>query len=119
MMIEKINKKWVLNKRPEGMPDDDCWKLEEVPIPEIKEGSILIKTLYLSIDPYMRGRMNDAKSYADPIKLGEVMTGESVGVVVESKSDNFSVGDYGCRDSRRANGQNTRLSCGRSCWWRD
>ena len=95
-MIEKINKKWVLNKRPEGMPDDDCWKLEEVPIPEIKEGSILIKTLYLSIDPYMRGRMNDAKSYADPIKIGEVMTGESVGVVVESKSDNFSVGDYVC-----------------------
>ena len=95
-MTEKINKKWVLNKRPEGMPDDDCWKLEEAPIPEIKEGSILIKTLYLSIDPYMRGRMNDAKSYADPIKIGEVMTGESVGVVVESKSDNFSVGDYVC-----------------------
>ena len=95
-MIEEINKKWVLNKRPEGMPDDDCWKLEEVPIPEVKEGSILIKTLYLSIDPYMRGRMNDAKSYADPIKIGEVMTGESVGVVVESKSDNFSVGDYVC-----------------------
>ena len=78
------------------MPDDDCWKLEEVPIPEVKEGSILIKTLYLSIDPYMRGRMNDAKSYADPIKIGEVMTGESVGVVVESKSDNFTVGDYVC-----------------------
>ena len=44
-------------------------KLEEVPVPEIEEGNILIKTLYLSIDPYMRGRMNDAKSYADPIKI--------------------------------------------------
>ncbi len=86
-MTEKINKKWVLNKRPEGMPEDDCWKLEEVPVPEIEEGNILIKTLYLSIDPYMRGRMNDAKSYADPIKIGEVMTGESVGIVIESKPD--------------------------------
>ena len=95
-MTEKINKKWVLNKRPEGMPEDDCWKLVEVPVPEIEEGNILIKTLYLSIDPYMRGRMNDAKSYADPIKIGEVMTGESVGIVVESKSDNYSVGDYVC-----------------------
>ena len=95
-MTEKINKKWLLNKRPEGMPDDDCWRLEEVPVPEIEEGNILIKTLYLSIDPYMRGRMNDAKSYADPIKIGEVMTGESIGIVVESKSDNYIVGDYVC-----------------------
>ena len=45
-MTEKINKKWVLNKRPEGMPEDDCWKLEEVPVPEIEEENILIKTLY-------------------------------------------------------------------------
>lgn len=95
-MTELLNQKWVLNKRPEGMPEDECWKLEEVPVPEIAEGNILIKALYLSIDPYMRGRMNDAKSYADPIKIGEVMTGESVGVVVKSKSDNFSEGDYVC-----------------------
>ena len=95
-MTEAINKRWVLNKRPVGMPEDECWKLVELPVPEIEEGNILIKTLYLSIDPYMRGRMNDAKSYADPIKLGEIMTGESVGVVIESKSDNFKVGDYVC-----------------------
>ena len=94
-MTEK-NKRWVLAKRPEGMPQDDCWNLIETEIPEIEEGSILIKVLYVSIDPYMRGRMNDAKSYADPIQIGEVMTGESVGVVVESKSDNFIVGDYVC-----------------------
>ena len=80
-MTEK-NKRWVLAKRPEGMPQDDCWNLIETEIPEIEEGSILIKVLYLSIDPYMRGRMNDAKSYADPIQIGEIMTGESVGVVV-------------------------------------
>jgi NADPH-dependent curcumin reductase CurA len=95
-MTELINKRWVLNKRPVGMPEDECWKLVELPVPEIEEGNILIKTLYLSIDPYMRGRMNDAKSYADPIKLGEIMTGESVGTVIESKSDNFKVGDYVC-----------------------
>ena len=95
-MTEAINKRWVLNKRPVGMPEDECWKLVELPVPEIEEGNILIKTLYLSIDPYMRGRMNDTKSYADPIKLGEIMTGESVGVVIESKSDNFKVGDYVC-----------------------
>jgi len=95
-MTELINKRWVLNKRPVGMPEDECWKLVELPVSEIEEGNILIKTLYLSIDPYMRGRMNDAKSYADPIKLGEIMTGESVGTVIESKSDNFKVGDYVC-----------------------
>ena len=95
-MTELINKRWVLNKRPVGMPEDECWKLVELPVPEIEEGNILIKTLYLSIDPYMRGRMNDAKSYADPIKLGEIMTGESVGMVIESKSDNFKVGDFVC-----------------------
>ena len=55
-MIEEINKKWVLNKRPEGMPDDDCWKLEEVPIPEVKEGSILIKTCLLYTSPSPRDR---------------------------------------------------------------
>tara|TARA_Y100000590_G_scaffold92544_1_gene104632 strand:+ start:17867 stop:18892 length:1026 start_codon:yes stop_codon:yes gene_type:complete len=95
-MTELINKRWVLNKRPEGMPENDCWKLEEIPVTEIAEGNILIKTLFLSIDPYMRGRMNDAESYADPIKIGEVMTGETLGVVVQSKSKNFNVGDHVC-----------------------
>jgi len=94
--MSQMNKRWVLAKRPEGMPQDDCWNLIDTQVPVIEEGSILIKVLYLSIDPYMRGRMNDAKSYADPIQIGEVMTGESVGIVVESKSDNFTVGDYVC-----------------------
>ena len=50
-MTELINKKWVLNKRPEGMPENDCWKLEETPVSEIAEGNILITPLFLSIDP--------------------------------------------------------------------
>ena len=61
--MEKINKRWVLAKRPEGMPEDECWKLEEASINDLDENQILIKVMYLSIDPYMRGRMNDMKSY--------------------------------------------------------
>ena len=95
-MTTYINQQWLLDKRPTGMPEDDCWKLNEHQVPELKEGELLIKVLYLSIDPYMRGRMNDGESYADPAALGEPMTGESVGVVVESKSDKYIVGEYLC-----------------------
>ena len=55
--MEKINKRWVLAKRPEGMPEDECWKLEEASINDLDESQILIKVMYLSIDPYMRGRI--------------------------------------------------------------
>ena len=95
-MTTYINQQWLLDKRPTGMPEDECWKLNEQEVPELKEGELLIKVLYLSIDPYMRGRMNDGESYADPAALGEPMTGESVGVVVESKSDKYIVGEYLC-----------------------
>ena len=63
--MTRINQRWLLDKRPEGMPEDNCWKWEEVDVPELKNGEILIKSLYLSIDPYMRGRMNDAVSYTE------------------------------------------------------
>ena len=95
-MTTYINQQWLLDKRPSGMPDDECWKWNEVEVPELKEGELLIKVLYLSIDPYMRGRMNDGESYAAPAALGEPMTGESIGVVVESKSDKYIKGDYLC-----------------------
>ena len=78
------------------MPTDDCWKLNEEKITSIKKNEILIEVKYLSIDPYMRGRMNDSKSYAAPAKIGEPMTGETAGVVVESNSNLFSVGDKVC-----------------------
>ena len=87
--MEKINKRWVLAKRPKGMPEDECWKLEEASIKDLDENQILIKVMYLSIDPYMRGRMNDMKSYTDPVAIGEVMTGESVGQVIQSRSEKF------------------------------
>ena len=92
--MEKINKRWVLAKRPEGMPEDECWKLEEASINDLDENQILIKVMYLSIDPYMRGRMNDMKSYTEPVAIGEVMTGESVGQVIQSRSEKFQIGDY-------------------------
>ena len=78
------------------MPEDDCWKLNEESITSIKNNEIIIEVKYLSIDPYMRGRMNDSKSYAAPAKIGEPMTGETAGVVVESNSDLFNVGDKVC-----------------------
>ena len=91
-----MNMQWLLDKRPTGMPENECWKLNEDEISEIGKNEILIEVKYLSIDPYMRGRMNDSKSYAAPAKLGEPMTGETVGVVVESNSNLFEVGDKVC-----------------------
>ena len=90
------NNKWLLNKRPSGMPGDECWLLDKESISDISKNEILIKVDYLSIDPYMRGRMNDSKSYAPPAKIGEPMTGETVGTVVETKSNKFNAGDKVC-----------------------
>ena len=69
-----------------GEPSDECFRLEEVDVPELSEGQLLIKVGWLSLDPYMRGRMNDVKSYVEPLQIGDVMTGESTGVVVKSSS---------------------------------
>jgi Putative NADP-dependent oxidoreductases len=94
--MEYINKQFLLDKRPVGMPEDDCWKLNEEKITSLKKNEILIEVKYLSIDPYMRGRMNDSMSYAPPAKIGEPMTGETAGVVIESNSNLYSVGDKVC-----------------------
>ena len=94
--MEYINKQYLLDKRPTGMPKDDCWKMNDERISRISNNEILIEAKYLSIDPYMRGRMNDSRSYAAPAKIGEPMTGETAGVVVESKSKLFRVGDKVC-----------------------
>ena len=88
------NQRIVFNKRPVGEPSDECFRLEEVDVPELSEGQLLIKVGWLSLDPYMRGRMNDVKSYVEPLQIGDVMTGESTGVVVKSSSPHFKPGDY-------------------------
>lgn len=88
------NRKIIMAKRPVGEPSDDCFALVEEPVPELQAGQILIKVLWLSLDPYMRGRMNDVKSYATPLQVGEVMVGETAGVVIDSRSPHYQAGDH-------------------------
>lgn len=90
------NTRIVLARRPTGLPAADDYRLEKEPISEPEEGQVLIKVLYLSLDPYMRGRMSQEKSYADPVPIGGTITGESAGVVVKSSSMRFREGDYVC-----------------------
>lgn len=88
------NRRIVLAQRPQGLPDENTLCLEEVSIPEAGAGEMLLRTAYLSLDPYMRGRMNDAKSYAEPVKIDEVMTGQVVAEVVSSNIDGYAPGDF-------------------------
>ncbi len=83
----------VLNSRPVGAPTADNFRMREQRIPEPAEGELLLRTLYLSLDPYMRGRMSDAKSYAKPMAVGDVMVGGTVSRVQASKHDGFKEGD--------------------------
>ena len=94
--MEYTNKQLLLDKRPIGMPKDECWKINHQKISLVKKDEILIKVKYLSIDPYMRGRMNASRSYAAPAKIGEPMTGETAGEVIISNSELFNVGDLVC-----------------------
>jgi NADPH-dependent curcumin reductase CurA len=87
------NKQIHLVSRPEGEPTAANFKLVEAPVPELKDGQVLVRNHYLSLDPYMRGRMNEGKSYAQPQPLNEVMIGGTVGEVVASKNPAFKVGD--------------------------
>lgn len=82
-----------LASRPQGEPTVDNFKLVQTAVPELAEGQVLIRNHFLSLDPYMRGRMNDGKSYAQPQPLNEVMLGGTVGEVVASKNTAFAVGD--------------------------
>jgi NADPH-dependent curcumin reductase CurA len=88
-----MNKQLKLAKRPFVLPQKDTWVLETNPIPTIKEGEFLLKQEYVSLDPAMRGWMNDTKSYVPPIQIGEIMRAGSSGTVVESKNPDFKIGD--------------------------
>lgn len=83
-----------LASRPEGRPTDANFELAEVPVPEPGEGQALVRNVYLSVDPYMRGRMRDTKSYVPPWPVGEVMDGGAVGRVVASNTPDLSEGDW-------------------------
>jgi NADPH-dependent curcumin reductase CurA len=86
-------KAWSLKSRPSGMPASVNFELIDQPYQPLKDGEIRVTNSWLSVDPYMRGRMNDVKSYAEPFQLGEPMQGGAVGVVTESRADNFAIGD--------------------------
>jgi NADPH-dependent curcumin reductase CurA len=88
------NKQILLAARPTGFPKLTDFRLVETPIPEPAEGEFLVGISYLSVDPYMRGRMNAARSYAEPQKLDEVMGGGAVGKVLASRHPNFKEGEY-------------------------
>jgi len=87
------NQQILLAARPQGFPKLTDFRQVETPLPEVTAGHFLVRTLYLSVDPYMRGRMNDRKSYAPPAQLDEVMIGGAVAQVVESQHDKFQPGD--------------------------
>lgn len=93
LMTQETSKRIILAKRPVGMPTIEDFQFEEGPLPQPGEGEVLIRTSYLSVDPYMRGRMNDRKSYVPPYELGKVILGGAVGEVILSQADEFQVGD--------------------------
>jgi NADPH-dependent curcumin reductase CurA len=84
---------WHLMNRPKGLPTDDDFALKEIELPPVGDGMIRIRNQWLSVDPYMRGRMNDVKSYVPPFQIGEPMDGGAVGEVVESNAEGFAPGD--------------------------
>ena len=90
----ETNLQFRLAARPVGMVKDSDWQQVDEPLRELADGEIRIKVLYLSLDPAMRGWMNEGKSYIRPVGIGEVMRAGGVGIVTESKSPKFAVGDY-------------------------
>jgi NADPH-dependent curcumin reductase CurA len=92
-MIPKTHRRIVLARRPPAEVAETDFRLEEVAVPEPGPGQLLVRVIYLSLDPYMRGRMRDVASYAAPVALGEVMTGGTVGEVVKSNHPDYKAGD--------------------------
>jgi NADPH:quinone reductase len=111
--MSTMNKQILLAARPVGFPKESDFNLVESPVPTAGEGQILVRSIYLSVDPYMRGRMNDVKSYAAPVPIGGVMGGGVVGRVAQSKNPAFKEGDivegmFGWQDYAVSDGQGVR-----------
>lgn len=83
-----------LVSRPNGEPLAENFLVKEVEIKEVKENEILVKNLWMSVDPYMRGRMIDRKSYVPPFELGKTLEGGAIGIVIKSKCPDFKEGDF-------------------------
>ncbi len=91
--MTEFNRRIVLASRPAGRPKPSNFRVEDAAVPEPCDGQVLLQTIYLSLDPYMRGRMSDAKSYADPIEIGGVMVGATVAKVSQSRHPHWKEGD--------------------------
>ena len=94
MTSEQVNRQVILNSRPQGYPTGENFKIVEGDIPVPGEGQVLVRTLWLSVDPYMRGRMSDAPSYTPPHPVGKTMPGGTVGKIVVSRNASFPVGTF-------------------------
>ena len=92
--MSTTSRQFTLASRPHGAPTNENFELKNVELPSLKDGEVLLRTIYLSLDPYMRGRMSNAKSYADPVEIGDVMVGATVCQVESSKNDKFSEGEW-------------------------
>src|SRR3954447_19729870 len=92
-MAERTNREIRLRSRPHGWPTADNFELVETPVPEPGDGQVLVRNLFMSVDPAMRGRMNDVRSYVAPFEVGRPLEGGAVGEVVASRSDRVNVGD--------------------------
>ncbi|MEM7316870.1 MAG: NADP-dependent oxidoreductase [Planctomycetota bacterium] len=108
-----VNHQVTLAARPQGFPTEDDFRLVESPLPTLEDGQFLVRAEYLSVDPYMRGRISEAKSYAEPVEIGAVMVGESVGTVIESRHANFPEGTvvagmFGWQEYAASDGQGVR-----------
>ncbi|MBI3516554.1 MAG: NADP-dependent oxidoreductase [Proteobacteria bacterium] len=111
--MNQVNRRITLASRPDGYPTAANFKLVEDEVPSPGPGQVLVRALYLSLDPYMRGRMSDAKSYAAPVPIGGVMEGGIVGRVVASENPKFKLGDHvegrlGWQDFGLSDGRNIR-----------
>src|ERR1700722_16810414 len=111
-MSEAAVKQIVLASRPKGLPTHENFRLQDVPMPELPPGGLLRRVLYLSLDPYMRGRMDDRKSYAKPVAIGEFMPGESVAEGIATDHPGMS---KGISYWQRRDGGRTPLSTVRDC----
>lgn len=112
-MPQESNRRIVLASRPPGYPRADDFRLEVEQVPRPSEGQVLVRIIWLSLDPYMRGRMREAESYAPSLQIGSVMVGGTVGEVIESRTPNFTVGDIvegglGWQEYALSNGVNLR-----------
>ena len=93
-MADQHTRRIVLAARPQGEPRPSDFRTEDTPLPALRDGDVLLRVVYLSLDPYMRGRMSAARSYAEPLEVGDTMLGGTVAQVIESRSKAYAPGDY-------------------------